>query len=160
MIDRRLRRHPAFWIASGFGSGLVPRAPGTVGTLVAAIPWLWLQQLPPTIYLLAVLGTFLVGVWAAQVVIDAIGIDDPGVVVLDEWVGLWLTLFLVPASWQWVLAGIALFRFFDILKPWPVSWVDRQVHGGFGSMLDDALAGVYAFLALQAFIWLVVQLRW
>jgi len=150
----RLRRTPAFWLASGFGAGLSPRAPGTVGTLVAALPWLLLSALPWAVYAAVVLATFAIGVWAAQRVIDVLGAEDPGVVVIDEWVGLWITLFLAPPGWQWPLIGIALFRVFDILKPWPVSWADTQLHGGFGAMFDDALAGVYACLALQLIAWL------
>jgi phosphatidylglycerophosphatase A len=150
----RLRRTPAFWLASGFGAGLSPRAPGTVGTLVAALPWLLLSRLPWAVYAAIVLATFVIGVWAAQRVIDVLGAEDPGVVVIDEWVGLWITLFLAPPGWHWPLIGIALFRVFDILKPWPVSWADTQLHGGFGAMFDDALAGVYAFLVLQLIAWL------
>jgi phosphatidylglycerophosphatase A len=149
-----LRRDWAFWIASGFGSGLVPRAPGTVGTLVATLPWLLLRELPWFAYIAVVLATFALGVWTAQRVIDRLKIDDPGVIVMDEWVGLWITLFLAPPGWQWLLIGIALFRIFDILKPWPVSWADKKLHGGFGAMFDDALAGVYALLVLQLMAWL------
>jgi phosphatidylglycerophosphatase A len=151
----RLRRTPAFWIASGFGAGLSPKAPGTVGTLVAILPWLLLRELPLVAYLAAVLAVFVLGVWAAQRVIDILGAEDPGVVVIDEWIGLWITLLLVPPGWLWLLAGVVLFRLFDILKPWPVSWADRRLHGGFGAMFDDALAGVYALLVLQGLVLLV-----
>jgi len=78
-------------------------------------------------------------------------IADPSVVVWDEFIGQWLALFLVPSGWLWIVGGFALFRLFDIWKPWPVGWADRQLHGGFGVMFDDALAGMYAFLVLQAF---------
>jgi phosphatidylglycerophosphatase A len=145
----RLLHTPAFWIASGFGAGLVPRAPGTVGTLVAALPWLLMRDLPWPAYVAIVAATFAIGVWAAQRVIDILGAEDPGVVVIDEWIGLWITLFLAPPGWEWLLIGIALFRVFDIVKPWPVSWADTRLHGGFGAMLDDALAGIYALIALQ-----------
>ena len=146
----RLLRHPAGWLATGFGSGLAPRAPGTVGSLVALLPWwLWLRALPPWHYALALGCAFALGVWAADRVIAQLGRQDPGVVVWDEFVGLWLALFLAPPGWQWMLAGFALFRLFDIWKPWPVRWADRAVHGGFGTMLDDLLAGGYAWLALQ-----------
>ncbi len=141
-------RHPAGWIATGFGSGLAPLAPGTVGSLTALLPWFFLHELTAAAYLGVCLAYFLVSVWAAQWVIDRLGVDDPGVVVADEWVGLWLTLFLVPAEPLWILIGFAVFRFFDILKPWPVSWADQKLHGGFGSMLDDVIAGIYGWSSL------------
>ncbi len=153
-----MSRSPAFWIASGLGSGLAPKAPGTVGTLIAVFPWLLMRDLPLLPYLLIVLGTFALGVWAAHRVIALIGVEDPGVVVIDEWVGLWIGLALLPGGLPWLLAGVLLFRLFDVAKPWPVSWADRRLHGGFGAMFDDALAGVYTFLILQSFGWLLP--RW
>jgi phosphatidylglycerophosphatase A len=149
----RMRRTAAFWIASGFGAGLSPKAPGTVGTLVAILPWLLLRELPVLAYLAVVIATFALGVWAAQRVIDMLGAEDPGVVVIDEWIGLWITLLLVPPGWVWLVVGVVLFRLFDIVKPWPVGWADRRLHGGFGAMFDDALAGVYSLLALQLLVW-------
>jgi len=148
-----LLRDPAGWIATGFGSGLVPRAPGTVGTLAALLPWLALRQLPLWGYLAAVLAAFVLGVWAAQRVIAQLRIEDPGLVVWDEFVGLWITLIAVPHGWHWVLLGFVLFRLFDIAKPWPVSWADARLKGGFGAMFDDALAGGYALAVLQALAW-------
>ncbi|MFA5684565.1 MAG: phosphatidylglycerophosphatase A [Lysobacteraceae bacterium] len=150
-----LHRKPAWWIANGLGSGLAPRAPGTVGSLAALlIWWLCLRGLPLPAYLAVLVGIFAVGTWAAQRVIDALRREDPGLIVIDEWLGLWLTLLLAPPHWAWWLLGFALFRVFDIAKPWPVSWADRRLHGGFGTMLDDALAGLYALFALQALAWL------
>ncbi|MEO8160833.1 MAG: phosphatidylglycerophosphatase A [Arenimonas sp.] len=147
---RKLLRHPAGWIACGFGSGLSPRAPGTVGSLLALLPWwLWLRELPPWQYALVLGCAFALGVWAADWAITKLDRQDPGVVVCDEFVGLWLALLLAPPGWPWMLAGFALFRLFDIWKPWPVRWADQQVHGGFGTMLDDLLAGAYAFAVLQ-----------
>ncbi len=153
--SRQLRTSPAFWIASGGGSGLAPVASGTFGSLAALLPWLLLRELPPWAYLLAVLVVFALGVWAAQRVIETMREEDPGVVVIDEFIGLWLTLFLAPPGWLWVLAGFLVFRLFDIWKPWPVRWADRQLKGGFGTMVDDALAGLYGFLCLQGLAWLL-----
>jgi len=150
----RLLKHPAGWIASGAGSGFAPIAPGTVGSAVALLPWLALRELPPLAYLGVLLAFFALAVWAADWVIREIATDDPGVVVADEWVGQWLTLFLVPTGWHWVLIGFLLFRLFDVWKPWPVRWADRALHGGFGAMFDDLLAGLYALLALQSLAWL------
>lgn len=145
--------HPAGWIASCFGVGLVPFAPGTFGSIVALLPWwLWLRHLPPLTYLGVVAVAFLIGVWAGQWVIEKTRIEDPGVVVWDEVIGQWLALtpmLLAPSDWRWMLAGLVLFRIFDIWKPWPVRWADQKLHGGFGAMFDDLLAGAYALLVLQ-----------
>jgi phosphatidylglycerophosphatase A len=147
---RGLLRHPAGWIGTGFGSGLFPRAPGTVGSLAALLPWwLFLRPLDPLWYLGVLVATLAVGVWSADWMIARTRIADPSVFVWDEFVGLWLALFLAPAGWAWAMGGFALFRLFDIWKPWPVRWADREVHGGLGAMLDDVLAGVYAFFILQ-----------
>jgi phosphatidylglycerophosphatase A len=147
---RALLAHPAGWIATGFGSGLSPRAPGTVGSLAALIPWwLWLRELPPVQYAAVLVAGVVVGVWASNWVIARTRIADPGFVVWDEFIGLWTALFLLPAGWPWISAGFALFRLFDIWKPWPVGWADRKVHGGLGVMLDDVLAGLLALAVLQ-----------
>lgn len=147
---RALLAHPAGWIATGFGVGLSPRAPGTMGSLAALLPWWFLlREMDPRVYLACLLLAFALGVWAGNWVIDRTGINDPGVVVWDEFIGQWLALFLVPAGWPWVAAAFALFRLFDIWKPWPVRWADRRLHGGFGAMFDDVLAGAYALIVLQ-----------
>ena len=140
------------WLATGLGIGLISPAPGTVGSVVALLPWLLLRELSPLYYAIAVSLAFGLGVWAADRVIRALRIDDPGVIVIDEWIGLWIALFMAPDAWYWALVGLVLFRVFDIWKPWPVRWADRALHGGFGAMLDDALAGAYALLALQAIV--------
>ena len=150
--------HPAGWIASGFGLGLAPRAPGTVGSLAALLPWwFFLRPLSLPIYLFVLLIAFAVGVWSANWVIAQTRIEDPSVVVWDEFVGQWIALLLAPAGWQWMLAGFALFRLFDIWKPWPVRWADRELHGGLGAMFDDVLAGVYAAMVLQLLAFLVAR---
>ncbi|OJY90689.1 MAG: phosphatidylglycerophosphatase A [Lysobacterales bacterium 63-13] len=154
-LDARQRRavlgHPAGWIASGFGSGLSPFAPGTAGSAAALVPWLFLRELPMPWLLGVIIVAFLIGVWASAIVIDRLRISDPGVIVWDEFVGQWITLLpllLWPAPWPWMIAGFFLFRLFDVWKPWPCSWADRRVKGGFGVMLDDAMAGAYAALVL------------
>ena len=148
---RALLAHPAGWIASGFGSGLAPVASGTVGSAVALIPWLALRMLDWPLYLVVILAAFALGVWASGVVIARLGVEDPGVVVWDEFVGQWIALVplvVAPRAWPWVIAAFVLFRVFDVWKPWPASWADRSVKGGFGAMLDDAFAGGYAALVL------------
>lgn len=147
---RTLLSHPAGWIASGFGAGFAPFAAGTAGTAVAILPWLLLRELPLPAYAVVVLVCFAVGVWASHWVIRHIDVEDPGVVVWDEFVGFWITMAAAPAGWQWLLIGFLVFRLFDVLKPWPVWWIDDRVHGGLGAMLDDALAGAYSLLAMLA----------
>ena len=147
---RRMMRHPRGWIAAGFGAGFSPIAPGTVGSIVAIAPWwLWLHDLAPRDYAAVLILAFVVGVWAARWAIRESRVEDPSLVVRDEFVGMWLALWLLPREWPWVLAAFALFRVFDVWKPWPVRWADRSLKGGFGTMVDDALAGLMAFGVLQ-----------
>jgi phosphatidylglycerophosphatase A len=150
---RRVLSHPAGWIATGFGSGLAPRAPGTFGSLAALIPWLALRELPLVSYLVALAVAFAIGVWACEWTMRRLAVHDPGLVVWDEFVGLWIALIAVPAHWGFVVAGFVLFRLFDILKPWPIGWADRSIKGGFGTMVDDALAGLCALAGVQALAW-------
>lgn len=148
---RAILSDPAGWIASGFGSGLSPRAPGTAGSLAAILPWLALRELPLAGYALVIALAFALGVWASNRVIARLRIQDPGVIVWDEFVGQWIALaplLVAGASAWWIAAGFGLFRLFDVWKPWPVSWADRRVKGGLGVMLDDVIAGVYAALVL------------
>ncbi len=141
------------FFAFGFGSGLAPKAPGTFGTL-AAVPIYWLlQDLTWPLYLSWLVVTFALGVYWCGRSAKLLGVHDHGGIVWDEFVGLWITLFLAPKSWLFVALGFALFRFFDVLKPWPIGWLDRNVEGGFGIMIDDVLAGIYAFVCLQTFIY-------
>ena len=148
---RAVLAHPAGWIASGFGSGFSPFAPGTAGSAAALLPWLALRELSLPLYALAVVVAFALGVWASGVVIRTLRVEDPGVVVWDEFVGQWIALVplvAAPRGAWWIAAGFVLFRVFDVLKPWPASWADRSVKGGFGAMLDDAFAGAYAAIVL------------
>lgn len=140
---------PARLLACGFGSGASPYAPGTVGTVAAVPLYLLLAPLPLPVYLLVTALLFLIGIWACQVTARSFGVHDHGGIVWDEFVGYLLTMAAAPSGWQWPLAGFVLFRLFDILKPWPIRWLDRRVPGGFGIMLDDLGAGVYALGAMQ-----------
>ncbi|WP_438970216.1 phosphatidylglycerophosphatase A family protein [Methylophaga sp.] len=146
---KALLKRPAAFIAYGFGSGLSPIAPGTFGTLVA-IPLFWLiQDWSLVAYLGFTLAAFLFGIWICQLTVDWIKQDDPGGVVWDEVVGYLVTMIAAPKGWLWIVLGFILFRFFDILKPWPVSLADKKLHGGFGVMFDDVVAGIYAAFILQ-----------
>jgi phosphatidylglycerophosphatase A len=141
----------ATWLATWFGAGLLPRAPGTWGSL-AALPFAWaLMWLGgPWLLLAATALVFGLGLWAAGRYMQATGAHDPGAVVIDEIAGQWLTLCVAPLDPIAYLLGFVLFRIADVLKPWPASWLDRRVGGAFGVMIDDLAAAVYAGLLLWA----------
>ena len=143
------------FIATGAGSGYLPKAPGTWGTLVGLLLWWPLAGLSLTAYLATVAVLFIVGVASAGAAEKILDRGDPGVVVIDEIVGVLIALAAVPLHPVAALAGFALFRLFDIAKPVPVGWVDRHLHGGLGIMLDDVAAGLYALLVLHLGLWLL-----
>lgn len=142
-------KNPVHLLACGLGAGAMPFAPGTFGTLVAIPLYLLMQMLALPLYLALTLLLFILGIWLCQVTARDLGVHDHGGIVWDEVVGYLITMTAAPAGWEWVVAGFLLFRFFDILKPWPIHRLDRQLHGGIGIMLDDVLAGVYGALCLQ-----------
>lgn len=146
----RVLANPVCFLAFGFGSGLAPQAPGTFGTLAAVPLYLLAAPLPLPVYLAVVLAMFIAGVWLCGRCEQILGIQDHSGIVWDEFVGLFITLAAAPVSFGAVAAGFLLFRLFDVLKPWPIGWFDRRVHGGFGIMLDDAIAGLFAWAALFA----------
>jgi phosphatidylglycerophosphatase A len=143
-------------IYTGLGLGLAPKAPGTCGTLLG-LPLFWLagDQSWPVQAGLWVL-VFALGWWAAAKAEAELGVHDSPQVVIDEVAGYLTAVFLAPnRPAVWIL-GFILFRFFDILKPWPVNWADRRLPGGFGVMADDILAGLYAWLVLR----LALEMGW
>jgi len=148
--------NPAHLLATWFGVGRLPRAPGTWGSLTAlpfAAVLTWLGG--PWLVLLATLALFGLGVWASNRYMAAYGLHDPAAVVVDEVVGQWLTLALLPLTPIAYLLGFVLFRIADMVKPWPADWIDRTVAGGVGVMLDDVVAAIYAgALALALLVWL------
>lgn len=148
--------NPIHLLAFGLGSGLAPKAPGTFGTLAALPIWYFILQGTSSLAYLAVLVSgFAFGVWICDKTSRDMGVHDHGGIVFDEWIGLWLALLWLPwgdNGWinlAWLSAAFVLFRFFDILKPWPIRWLDAKVKGGFGIMIDDLIAGLFAFLCLQ-----------
>jgi phosphatidylglycerophosphatase A len=146
---RRLLATPAGWIACGFGSGLTPKAQGTFGSLAAIVPWLLMRELSVPAWLTIIVVSFAIGVWACDVAGRILGVADHRSLVWDEFVGLWITLLpALVAPWWAIVAGFALFRLFDVWKPWPIAWFDRRVKGGFGVMLDDVIAGLFAGVVL------------
>ncbi|MDP1929570.1 MAG: phosphatidylglycerophosphatase A [Thiobacillus sp.] len=149
--------HPAHLIAFGFGSGLAPKAPGTVGTLLGW-PLLWLivaavPDLPNQLILL--MASFLLGIWACGKTGRALGVADHGGMVWDEIVAFALVLLFTPAGVVWAGIAFLLFRFFDIIKPWPIRLADRRLKNGFGVMFDDLLAAGYALAVIKGLQWLV-----
>lgn len=151
---RILTSSVAGWLACGLGSGLAPVAQGTFGSLAAILPWLLLRQLPLPWYGLALVLGFAVGVWACERAGRALGVDDHRSLVWDEFVGQWIALLpALLAPWWAVVAGFALFRLFDVWKPWPIRWLDRRLKGGLGVMTDDVVAGIFAAIVL----WLLLR---
>ncbi len=144
---------PAQFFASGFGSGCAPVAPGTFGTLASIPIWWLLSFLSPTPYVIAVVAIFLFGWYVSEKASQELNVHDHGGIVIDEFVGFFITMFLVPISWWTVLLGFVLFRIFDVIKPWPIKVLDRQVKGGFGIMIDDVLAGVMALISMHVILW-------
>ncbi len=140
---------PLHFLAFGFGAGCSPKAPGTMGTLVAVALYLPLSHLSLPFYAAITLAVALVGIpicgWSAR----QLGVHDHPGIVWDEIAGYLITMLGVPAGLPWMIAGFVLFRFFDILKPWPIRWLDRRVGGGLGIMLDDVVAGLAAWGVLQ-----------
>ncbi len=146
----------AIWLATWGHVGDLPKAPGTFGSIAAlpfasALAWLggsWLL-------LLAAILVFVLGLWAAERYMARMHEHDPGAIVIDEVAGQWLTLLAAPLTPSAYLLGLLLFRLFDILKPWPIGWLDRHVAGAFGVMIDDVVAALYAGLLLFLASWLM-----
>jgi phosphatidylglycerophosphatase A len=137
-------------IATSFGAGFSPVAPGTAGT-VTAIPIAWaLARAGEWPFIFGTIAISIVGTWAASRFCRASGLDDDQRIVVDEVAGYLVTLLLVPKTWVHLALAFVLFRLFDIWKPPPVRQIDRRVHGGFGVMADDLAAGVYGALVLLA----------
>ncbi len=137
------------FLATGAGSGRLPLAPGTWGSAVGVLLWLAIGRLTLPLYVTVVGVFFLIGIACAGAAEKIVDQGDPSLVVIDEIVGQLIALAAAPHHPVVVLAGFALFRLFDILKPFPVGWIDRHLHGGLGVMLDDVAAGLYAFAVLQ-----------
>ena len=160
-MDKQIRSrlsllNPVHFLALGFGSGLAPKMPGTFGTL-AALPLVVLlsHYASFSVFLVVTILVSIVGIWICGKTAEDMGVHDDSSIVWDEVAGMLITMIAVPLSWQTLLAGFVLFRFFDILKPWPISYLDKHVHGGFGIMIDDVLAGIFALAILQLGLFLI-----
>ena len=139
-----LARSPTLMLAFGFGSGLSRLAPGTVGTIAAIPLWWLLTQLSPPLYLATVLVAAIIGVSICGRAAEQMGVHDHAGIVWDEFVGFWITMAFLPISPVSLMLGFCLFRLFDIWKPWPISWLDKNMSGGLGIMIDDIVAGLTA----------------
>ena len=152
-ITKKVFTNPIYFLAFGFGSGLMPKAPGTFGT-VAAIPvYCLLTFFSPLVYGLVTLCAGVIGLFLCGYVAKDLGEHDYPGIVWDEIVGYLCTMFLAPHGIFWILLGFGLFRIFDILKPFPITWADEHVKGGLGIMLDDLLAAVPAWVIIQLIAW-------
>ncbi|OED38266.1 phosphatidylglycerophosphatase [Chromatiales bacterium (ex Bugula neritina AB1)] len=143
---------PASFLALGFGTGLAPRAPGTVGTLPGVLLCVLIADQPLLNYLFVVLVALVVGLWVCGSTSRQLGTHDHGGIVWDEIVGFLVAMFAVPVSAGTLLAGFVMFRVFDILKPWPIKWLDSNISGGPGIMIDDLAAGAAACVCLHAML--------
>lgn len=148
-IPASIWRNPWHFIAFGFGTGAIPFAPGTFGTLIAIPFYLAMQSLPALNYFVITVLVIAASIWMCNKVSKEIGIDDHQGMCLDEIVGFLVTMFNAPHGWQWILLGFLLFRLFDIWKPWPIRQIDAKMTGGFGMIFDDVLAGIYSYFILQ-----------
>lgn len=153
---RSVLRNPIHFLAFGFGSGLLPKMPGTYGTLAAIPIYLLIATLPLWMYAAITLLLIVFACYACGVTARDIGVHDYSGIVLDEIVGYLLAMMAVPVGWFWIIAGFSLFRLFDIWKPWPIRWVDRHVKGGVGIVVDDLIAAVFAWVILQGLVFLWV----
>jgi phosphatidylglycerophosphatase A len=141
-------------LATGLYAGKMKKAPGTWGSLAAFVPWFFIKDLPLGSYLIMLVCVFILGFFVSGSAEKILDTPDAGCIVIDEILGMFITLLAAPthpASW---LLGFALFRLFDIFKPFPVSWFDQRIHGGIGIMMDDVVAGIYALICLQV-LWRV-----
>jgi phosphatidylglycerophosphatase A len=143
-LEPRLLRDPIHFLALGFGAGLSPRAPGTMGTLVAVPLIMFIGSYGWQALAIAALVLCVSGVYICDISAKKLGVHDHPGIVWDEFAGFAITMLGAPITWQWLLAGFVLFRFFDIVKPWPIREADHSLKGGLGIMLDDVIAGVFA----------------
>lgn len=146
---KQLATDPRMLLAFGFGSGLSRIMPGTCGTMAALPIYFLIKDFSWSWYLGILIVSFFVGNYLCGYASKKLNVHDHGGIVWDEFVGMWLTLFCAPAGWVWILVGFLFFRVFDMWKPWPISLADKYVHGGFGIMFDDILAGIAAWVCLQ-----------
>lgn len=145
---------PALWIAFGFGTGFVPKAPGTAGTLLGIPLAIMISQTSVVLQVVILVVLFVLGCVVCQMAADWLGEQDPGAVVWDEVVGYCVAIAFLPTTLTTVVAAFMLFRLADIVKPWPISWIERRIAGGTGIMVDDLLAGVLTNIVIHSMIFI------
>jgi phosphatidylglycerophosphatase A len=136
-------------LATGFGVGYSPIAPGTFGTLLAIPVYYFLSTIPSPIYEITLIGFFFLSVWISENAEIFFGKKDDQRIVIDEIMGFFITMLWVPKTVRFVIIGFFLFRFFDILKPFPIRRLEKRLKGGYGVVLDDVIAGIYANIVVQ-----------
>lgn len=156
-IPKSVFRNPLHFIAFGFGSGALPFAPGTFGTLVAIPLYLLLKPLPLVWYVSFTLGFIFFSMWLCEKVSKDIGVEDHQGMCIDEIVGYLVTMTAAPHGPFFVIMGFLFFRLFDIWKPFPINWIDSKIKNGIGMVLDDVLAGIYSAIALHVFTWVLLR---
>lgn len=144
-LTQKVFTNPIHFCAFGFGAGLLPKAPGTWGTLIAIPIWYWMLNLNLNGYLAVTVGLTLLGIGICHYSAKKLGVHDHPGIVWDEICGFLITMIGAPIGIVWCIIGFVLFRLFDIIKPWPIRWLDKKVSGGIGIMLDDIVAGAFAW---------------
>jgi len=142
----------ALYLATGCKSGYAPVAPGTAGSLAALLPCWVLSLLPLSVSVIFLVAFIVLAVWAAELAENMLGQKDPGCIVIDEFAGMMITLIGIHFTWQSALAGFLIFRVMDILKPFPIRYLERTIPGGAGVVMDDVAAGVAAHIVLNLFL--------
>lgn len=148
-VPEAVWQDPLYFLAFGLGSGAMPFAPGTFGTLLAIPFYLLLQPLPLFAYIIFVIAFIIASSWISDRVSRDIHVHDHPGMCIDEFAGFFVTMINAPHGWGWIILGFLLFRLFDIWKPWPINVIDEKVHGGFGMVLDDIVAGIFAMIIIQ-----------
>lgn len=148
-VPEKVWQNPLYFVAFGLGSGAMPFAPGTFGTLFAIPFYLLLSSLPLLVYIFFVVIFIIVSSWICERVSRDIHVHDHPGMCLDEFAGYFVTMIYAPRGLPWVILGFILFRIFDIWKPGPIRIIDEKVHGGFGMILDDVVAGIFALVIIQ-----------
>lgn len=150
-----MNKKVALIFATGFGSGFAPFASGTWGSLVGLVFYLLFKNFPPSLYSVTLLGIFAISIWSSEIAEQHFNKKDPGEIVVDEIIGQLVSLAFLPFSWKITLLGFLLFRVMDIFKPFPACWFQDHLKGGWGVVMDDVMAGIYANLLLRALVFLL-----
>lgn len=155
-----LWKYPIHFLAYGFGTGLMPFAPGTFGSLVGVALFWFMAPMAAGPYAALVVVMFVAGIYICGTTANDVGAVDPGFIVYDEVVGFLVAMYLMPADWRWIAAGFVIYRVFDIWKPFPIHNVEHVLGLGSGIMADDVIAGIYTLIILQTARFLIERFAW